>query len=702
MKHEASFRAGILTLVALCRVAAALDLTVNLVGPGRIDPSAGTYPEGTVVPIQVWPDEGHWVRSWNGTDDDSSIELTNMVTMDSNETVTVELAPSIIVGRPAAGDAWAAGSMHNIRWSSYGAGDVDILFSKNGGFSWQAVAGAVSDTGSFQWEVPAAVDSDNCVVLVIPSVFDVNSISIPSASFQVKPYSPGTAVTPKWQTLGGDFQRRGRSNYSGPKYGCVRWEFEVDGAISASVTVGHDGSVYVPCEDSNLYKLDANGSLLWSYKADSPLISAATLGADGTACVGNKDGKLYAIDIDGNLRWTHTTGGIVYSSPAVSADGNHVYVCSQDGKLYALGRDGSELWDFETKGFGQLGGAILASPAVAADGTVYIGGLYDPNLYALDPNDGSVKWTCHFDSNGSPFASPVIAADGTIYQTLLDDPYLYAINPNDGSIIWQTNLADTGPDSTWFEPYYYYGIRQAATSDRCIYTYADYDDVSLSGWTEPVLGPDGTIYVSLDDPYLRAIDPNGSIKWITRLGIPSKFVYADGDLGYGIYRVGETLGGFTLTVGVDGLIYAASDKGYLYVVEPNGQRLSRFESANWPQMPVVSAQNTIMVTDSADSSMLISCTTNKLRAISADSCQGQQQVLYWYGIQDLNGDAAVDFYDHSLLATDWQECTDCSSRTAYSQCRPWRVLSLPGDISKDNYVNFNDVALLAAKWLERH
>ncbi len=701
MKHEARFTVTILTLVALCRVAAALDLTVNLVGPGRIDPSAGTYPEGTVVPIQVWPDEGHWVRSWSGTDDDSSVDLTNMVTMDSNETVTVELAPAIVVERPAAADVWAAGSTHNIRWSSYGAGDVDILFSKNGGFSWQAVAGAVSDTGSFQWEVPAAVHSEDCVVLVIPSVFDVNSISIPSGSFEVKPYSPGTAVTPKWQTLGGDFQRRGQSNYAGPEYGCVKCEFEVDGAISASVTVGNDDSIYVPCEDSNLYKLDPNGSLLWTYQAQSPLISAATLGPDGTAYIGSKDGKLYAVDIDGSLRWTHTTDAMVYSSPAVSPDGNSIYVGSGDGKIYALGRDGSELWSFETAGFGVVNGAVFSSPAIADDGTIYVGGLYDSNLYALEPN-GNTKWTCHFDSNGSPFASPVIAANGTIYQTLLDDPHLYAIHPNSGSIIWQTHLADTGPDSTWFEPYYCYGIGQAATSDHCIYTSANYDDVSISGWIEPVLGPDGTIYVSLDDPYLRAIDPNGSINWITRLGIPSKFAYANGDLGYGIYRVGETLGGFALTVGFDGLIYAASDKGYLYLVDPNGQRLSRFESENWPQMPVVSAQNTIMVTDSADNSMLISCTTNKLWAISADSCQGQQQVLYWYGIQDLNGDAAVDFYDHSLLAADWQQCTDCSSWSAYRQCRPLRTLSLPGDISKDNYVNFNDIALLAAKWLERH
>jgi len=500
------------------------------------------------------------------------------------------LISTIVVTKPKGWEVWASGSRHEIKWLSYGvAGTVDILLSEDGGSSWQTVEGSIADTGSYTWHLPD-VDSNQCVISVVPSVPDPNVVITNSGLFTIHPDSPGPAVVPKWKSLGGDFDRTGLSDSSGPELGCVKWQFETSGAVSASVTVGPNDTVYVPCEDGNLYKLDANGVLLWSYDTNSPLISAASIGPDGTAYVGAKNGKLYAIDIDGKLRWTHTTGGLIYSSPAVSEEGN-VYVGSEDGILYALGRDGSELWSFETNSFGALGGAIFASPTIGADGTIYIAGLYDPNLYALEPNDGSVKWVCQFESGGWPFASPVIRDDGTIYQALLYDPNLYAIDSNNGTIIWSTNLADT--NSGLFETYYCYFLDR----DRreCVRT--ECNDVSSSGWSEPALGPDGTIYVSFDDPYLRAVAPNGSIKWVSRLGL---------------------MGGFTLTIGSDGLIYAASDDGFLCVVDVNGNEVARFKSNSWLSLPVISADNTIVVADSIDNTTLINYENNKVWAIRVE------------------------------------------------------------------------------------
>jgi outer membrane protein assembly factor BamB len=379
----------------------------------------------------------------------------------------------------------------------------------------------------------------------------------------------GDAHEIKWKSLGGNFARTGLSDSSGPESGCVKWQFETTRAVSASVTVGTDNTVYIPCEDGKLYALDPNGLLIWNYDANTPLISSPTIGPDGTIYVGGMNGKLYAVDINGNLKWTHSTEGFVYSSPAVSSEGN-IYIGSQDGVLYTLDRDGSELWCFETKGPGKVPrGSIFASPAIGADETVYILGLYDPNLYALDPNDGSSKWTCHFESQGWPFASPVIAYDGTIYQTLLYDTNLYAIEPQDGGIIWSVDLAD--PDSDWFDPNY-------------AQEYGDAD-----GWSEPALGPDGTIYVSFDDPYLRAVDPTGKIKWVRRLG---------------------NMGGFTLTVSSDGKIYAACDDGNIYVLNSNGEEIARFQSQAWLNFPVI-VDNLLIFTDSRDNSFLITYENNK-------------------------------------------------------------------------------------------
>ncbi|MHC4154260.1 MAG: outer membrane protein assembly factor BamB family protein [Planctomycetota bacterium] len=630
--------------------------------------------------------------------------------------------PLLTVTRPAGGEVWTAVSEHEIRWESQlYEGMVDILLSTNGGNDWQTIEGEVSDSGSYAWHLPA-VDSNQCVIAVVPSMPDANVVCIESGLFTIHPDTPGPPVTSKWKSLGGDYERKGLSENYGPVLGCIKWEFEVDGAISASVTIGPNDTVYVPCEDGNLYKLDSNGVVLWSYEANSPLISSPSIGPDGTAYVGSKDGKLYAVDVNGNVRWTHSTGGMVYSSPAVSADGNSIYVGSQDGTLCALGRDGSELWRLETTGSSVIDGSVFASPTVGRDGTVYIAGLYDPNLYALDPNDGSVKWVCHFDSNGWPFASPVVAPDGTIYQTLLYDANLYAIEPNDGSIRWATNLSEIvyhwldeeqyESYSPWFEPYYYFERRfelrvlwYELLSCGYIYTNAVYN-VGDSGWSEPVLSPDGTIYVSLDDPYVRALEPNGSVKWIRKPGARSEYTEMDGHLGWGWYdtSAGAT-GGFGLTVGSNGSIYAASDDSNLYVMDADGFEIARFDSNDyWLGFPVISAEDTVIVGDSRDNSMLISYQNHKLWAIAGD-CQGQDPNLYWQGgAEDMDGDGVVDYIDFTLLAENWLKCTDCSNR---EECGYGSRLFIYedyfiGDINRDRYVDFLDVAALAEEWLSGH
>ncbi|HUW18866.1 MAG TPA: PQQ-binding-like beta-propeller repeat protein [Sedimentisphaerales bacterium] len=585
--------------------------------------------------------------------------------------------PTIAVTRPKGGEMWVAGSIHEIQWYSVMvSGLVDVLFSKDASGGWQTIETGLADTGSYMLSLPDIVDSNQCTLKVVPSIPDANVVCIESELFTVRPDSPDRTAASKWKSLGGDFDRKGLSENYGPELGCVKWSFETGGAISASVTIGPNDTVYVPCSDGRLYRLDANGVLLWSYDANSPLLSSATIGPDGTAYVGAGNGKLYSIDISGRLRWVHSTDGFIYSSPAISPDGRKIYVCSQDGRLYALGRDGSELWTFETAGFGTLDGAIFASPSVGPDGTVYISGLYDPNLYALDPNDGSIKWVCHFQSGGWPFASPVIAPDGTIYQTLLYDANLYAVKPdepNAGSIIWSTYLSDTSQCSTWFEPNSHLGVRWDTYCGKCCYRQAYYNDVSSSGFSEPAIGPDGTVYASFDDPYLRAVDPNGSIRWIRKLG---------------------TWSGFTLTVGSDGLIYAATEQGYLYVVKPNGQRLARFGSANWPGFPVISADNTVVVGDTVDNTALISYENNRVWYISTEACQGQDPDLYWYGTEDLDGDGAVNFTDFCFMAANWLKCTDC--RSPYCSRS---YLFFTADMNRDQWVNWADLAILVDKWL---
>ena len=621
-----------------------------------------------------------------------------------------EYAKIIVVTKPQGGEVWAAESTHQINWISNGvAGNLDIMCLDNNGSTFLPVDENVPDTGTYAWSLPNSVDSNQCQILVHPHDIDLSVATVDSGLFTIKPYSPGLLIAAKWKSLGGDFDRAGLSDSNGPEIGCIKWQFQTAGPVYASPTVADNNAVHIACEDGNLYTLDANdGSLLWTYEANSPLLSAPTIGRDGTVYVGAQNGKLYVVDVNGLLRWTHTTDGFIYSSPAVSPDGNSVYVCSEDGSLYALGRDGSELWTFETAGPGIATGAIFASPAVGPDGTVYVAGVYDPNLYALDPDTGAVLWDCNFldpcDSNSEdpwPFASPVIVREDSIYQALLYNPKrningqpgdqyyqliydakLYNIDANDGSILWTANVSDTQsypsePDDTepnWFRPYYTktygegyyippYPYKQTGKSQVRYYR------VSKDCWSEPAVGPDETIYVSFDDQYLRALDPNGTIKWATSLG---------------------WVGSFTLTVGADGLIYAASDDGYLYVVDPNGNEIARYQSDSRLSHPVITQDGTIIVADA----------NNMVTAIVYDDCPGQSPALH--RPEDLNADWQMDFLDFGVLAADWLDCSDTSLEPYHS----WPIcdydgndIFLTGDINRDQYVDLFDLAQLTFRWL---
>jgi hypothetical protein len=71
-------------------------LTAAVLGDGgAVAPVGGVFERGTILTLRATPNPGYRLKSWNGTDDDRSTELINTVTMDSDETVTVEYEPDI-------------------------------------------------------------------------------------------------------------------------------------------------------------------------------------------------------------------------------------------------------------------------------------------------------------------------------------------------------------------------------------------------------------------------------------------------------------------------------------------------------------------------------------------------------------------------------------------------------------------------------
>jgi len=555
-----------------------------------------------------------------------------------------EYGKMIVVTMPVEGEVWATGSKRKIEWTQYGASSVNILLSTDAGENWETIADGITDSNSYLWKLPGGIDSNQCVITVLPGDGDPNVIGVESGLFSIKPYPHRPPVPPGWQHWG-RLPAPDLSDNKGPQLGCVKWVFDTNGPVSSQVAVTRSDyrgyRIYVGCEDGFLYAINDDGGLLWSYDTNTPIVGSPAVGYYGMIYVAGQNGWIYAVDGFGHLRWTQTTDAPIYSTPVVGYSGK-IYVSSEDGLIYALDDDGSELWTFETKGPGKLKGAILATPVIERNGSVYIAGLYDPNLYALDANTGSIKWVCQFASAGDPnnamagqiFAPPAIGRDGTIYQTLINDPNLYAIDPCTGNIIWTTSLR--------LDP-----------------------DTNSSGWSSPAVGPDGTIYVSFDDPYLRAVNPDGTIKWITRLGM---------------------VGGFTLSVDRNGFIYAASDDSYVCVVNADGEEVSRFKGSGWVSFPAIAEDGTLIVSDS----------NNRVWAIIARGCRGQPPVLHWPA--DVQPNWAVDFMDFALLAKSWLECTDPDDESCSDAISGYGMYA-PGDIDRDLYVDYWDIAEMANKWL---
>ena len=341
----------------------------------------------------------------------------------------------LLVTKPSGGEIWATGSRHPIKWDKFGAGSVDILFSSDNGDTWETIAGPITDTNSYIWQLPTDIESNQCVISVVPTNGDANVISGASGLFTVNWYPARPAVPSQWLRRG-LLPSPNLSENKGPRIGCVKWVFETDGPVSSQVAVSRPEWdiywIYIGSEDGNIYALDDLGELNWICDINTPIVGSPAVGYYWMVYAAGQDGKLYAIDDYGDIAWTHKTDAPVYSTPIVGYDGK-IYVCSEDGLIYALDGDGSELWTFATEGPANLDGTIFATPVIDKNGTVYIGGLYEPNLYALDANSGNIKWVCNFgavESNkGQIFAAPAIGPNGTIYQTLVRDPNLYAVDP---------------------------------------------------------------------------------------------------------------------------------------------------------------------------------------------------------------------------------------------------------------------------------
>jgi hypothetical protein len=75
--------------------------------------------------------------------------------------------PTLTLTSPNGGEAWAADAAHDITWVSTDAGDsVALLWSSDGGATWETIAAATPNDGTYAWTCGRRAVSGNCLVRV--------------------------------------------------------------------------------------------------------------------------------------------------------------------------------------------------------------------------------------------------------------------------------------------------------------------------------------------------------------------------------------------------------------------------------------------------------------------------------------------------------------------------------------------------------
>jgi len=250
-----------------------------------------------------------------------------------------------------------------------------------------------------------------------------------------------------------------RNLYAVSPSGWIEWSFPLEGRPSAGAVVAYDGTIYAGTEGGTLYALAPNGAQRWRFSVSSGACLSPCLGKDGSLYLPTTGGTLYALDYMGGEKWRYRFKAPLSASPAVGPDGT-LYISSEDRRLHALEPGGGKKWEASLPGPG-------GSPAVGWDGTLYVGGA---GVQALSPA-GTVLWSYAIPART---ADPVLCADGTVVAGALD-ARLYALSPR-GEKLWELELGE--------------GIRHPAAITQ-----------------------NGAILVAAQGSRLYAVSPSGRVLW---------------------------------------------------------------------------------------------------------------------------------------------------------------------------------------------
>lgn len=338
---------------------------------------------------------------------------------------------------------------------------------------------------------------------------------------------PGEAATEAWATLAGKridgspavasgtvFVGAGDSLYAiDAASGDTQWRVRTDGTVSSTPAIG-DGVVYAP-GDTTLYAVDGRGSTQWRYEIGSSITTDPVVTPAGLLVAG--DAGVQALGSEGEPRWQfeqsfdESPERESLTTPAVASDGSAVFIGGnfeygrkskyRYGRLYALDpEDGTRRWTVEVED-------NVSTPTVG-DGLVYFGTRYG-TVEAVAADTGHREW--HLEVGGDVVSSPAVAT-GTIY---VGADAIYAIDAASGTVQWRFDL----PEAT------FWSNSSPAVVDGVVYV--------GSG----VLGREGRVYA------LDAAD--GTERW--REGFDAPMFSAPAVVDGTLYVLDDRLRSFTAT-----------------------------------------------------------------------------------------------------------------------------------------------------------
>lgn len=134
----------------------------------------------------------------------------------SNFTITNQIVQTIKIISPNGGEVWREKQTKTISWDSKGVTKVNIDFTINNGLNWTSIVKDLPSTGSYEWQIPANLNSSQCKVRISdaddndPSDESNSPFSIlvtPEISKIIYPYSgasiiAGESIVIRWESKG--------------------------------------------------------------------------------------------------------------------------------------------------------------------------------------------------------------------------------------------------------------------------------------------------------------------------------------------------------------------------------------------------------------------------------------------------------------------------------------------------------------------